>query len=182
MTQYLVRYEDGVEEVTEASSIDEAKRYARKSLREGDWQTDYTVWPSARIYAEGEDGDWVEVGETYITVHPEEPPCADDEDGYEHEWVEEGVQLNGGGVVITEVCHHCGTLRERDTWSGGLRRESVSYREPDRETLRYFRRLGREAADEAELMAEPPAKLGALARAAYMERMEERLAKAREEV
>jgi hypothetical protein len=178
--EYLIRYCDGVEEVVEASDIDEAKQLARAALREGDWQGEETVWPSATIYSMNADGEWEEAAEVRVAIHPQPPPCAEDEDGEElaHEWAGEDMQVNGGGVVVTEVCHHCGTIRERDTWSDGTRRESITYRESDAETLRRFREEGSKAADGAELAAEPPAHLGALAREAYRWRMEERLRKA----
>jgi hypothetical protein len=183
MAEFLIRFEDGVEETVEAESLDEAKKLAREMLREGDWQGETTCWPSATIYRDV-DGEWVEAGETYITVHPEEPDCAEDEDGeeLEHDWVDSDTQLHGGGVVVTEVCRHCGVVRVRDTWSDGRRRESISYRESDAETLRHFREEGRKAADRAELAEEPPAHLGALAREAYRERMEERLSETYEYV
>jgi hypothetical protein len=173
--EYLIRFCDGVEETVEAEGLEEAKKLAREMLREGDWQLDNeTCWPSATIYAE-EDGEWVEVAETYITVHPPEPGCAEDEEGeMDHDWVDSDTQLHGGGVVVTEVCRHCGVVRVRDTWSDGTRRESITYRESDAETLRHFREEGRKAADEAELMAEPPSSLGMLAREGYAERMEAR--------
>jgi hypothetical protein len=183
--KFLVRFEDGVEEVVEAESLDEAKKLARAALREGDWEGDETTcWPKAEVYAEGEDGEWELVGETYITVHPKEPPCAEDEDGGEmdHDWCDEDLQAHGGGMVVEEVCRHCGTVRVRDTWSDGLRRESVSYRDADKATVSRFREEGREAADAAALAEEPPSSLGALAREAFRERMEERIAEAREDV
>jgi hypothetical protein len=106
----------------------------------------------------------------------QEPDCTEDEDGVAlaHEWCEH--ERNSGGV--TEVCRNCGILKVRDTWSDGTRRESITYRESDAETLRRFREEGRKAADRAELAEEPPAHLGALAREAYRWRMDERLRKA----
>lgn len=60
-----------------------------------------------------------------IAIEPDEPDC---EDGHEHDWrspysvlggVKEnpGVWGNGGGVLLKEVCAHCGTYRITDTWA-----------------------------------------------------------------
>lgn len=86
-----------------------------------------------------------ETGETesgVATLDEDEPTC---EAGHEHAWcsphalvggLEEnpGVHGNGGGVIITEVCRHCGCKRTTDTWAQnpetgeqGLR--SVEYEE-----------------------------------------------------
>ncbi len=77
-----------------------------------------------------------------VTLEPDEPDCAR---GHEHDWqsphalvggLEEnpGVHGHGGGVIIAEVCPHCGCKRVTDTWGQnpsngqqGLR--TVSYEE-----------------------------------------------------
>lgn len=64
------------------------------------------------------------VGEFEEAVEPDEPECSEDE----HDWrsphdvvggVEEnpGVHGHGGGVVIHEVCRHCGCHKITDTWA-----------------------------------------------------------------
>lgn len=73
------------------------------------------------------DGDAARVGHrTFsIAVDPQEPECTH-EDG--HDWrspieivggIEEnpGVQGNGGGVVIEQVCMRCGCKKTTDTWA-----------------------------------------------------------------
>ncbi len=49
-----------------------------------------------------------------ITIEPDEPQCSHD-DG--HVWEETGVRGNGGGVICTDICAHCGTRRVTDTWA-----------------------------------------------------------------
>jgi len=79
-----------------------------------------------------------------IEIEPREPDC---EDGQTHDWqsphevvggLEEnpGVHGHGGGVVITEICAHCGLYRVTDTWAqdretGEQGLTSVAYQEAD---------------------------------------------------
>jgi len=49
-----------------------------------------------------------------VTIDPTEPKCAE---GHDHEWKDGGVHGNGGGVVSTDVCVHCGLVRATDTWA-----------------------------------------------------------------
>lgn len=86
-----------------------------------------------------------------VPVHPVVPECCAET----HDWasphsvlggLEEspGVVGHGGGVVITEVCRHCGTYRERDTWAtdratGEQGMEAVSYRAADTRSLEWAR-------------------------------------------
>lgn len=83
-----------------------------------------------------------------ITVEPNEPEC---EAGQDHDWqsphdvvggLEEnpGVQGHGGGVIIREVCAHCGCYRVTDTWaSHGAQQgfESVRYEDADDDSLAW---------------------------------------------
>jgi hypothetical protein len=77
-----------------------------------------------------------------VTLNPKEPECTNEN---KHRWetpyelvggIEEnpGVWGSGGGVIIKEVCIHCGCVRNTDTWAQrmsdgqqGLR--SISYEE-----------------------------------------------------
>ncbi len=73
-----------------------------------------------------------EVAEKSGTLELSPPDCIDD---HQHQWAPEqsgcaenpGVFGHGGGVVITEICEHCGTKKITDTWaddgSGGHRVE-----------------------------------------------------------
>jgi hypothetical protein len=42
-----------------------------------------------------------------------EPPC---DDARGHDWSQRSVCGSGGGVVVVEVCDHCGVRRITDTW------------------------------------------------------------------
>src|SRR5690606_32574639 len=115
---------------------------ASEYVEGGDWgertSTDWIdVWAWRRAYALDEDGEVVTLTldreRHTIELPPDEPECSE---GRAHEWHERGVRGHGGGVIITEVCAHCGRYRIIDTWAQrrdtgeqGLR--AVEYREPD---------------------------------------------------
>lgn len=96
----------------------------------GDWGDDSeTHYVDVNVWRMGvdKDGDIVPVDEEShtITVTPSVPDCEDD---CEHDWqspyeivggIKEnpGVWGKGGGVVIHEVCMHCGCERTTDTWA-----------------------------------------------------------------
>lgn len=51
-----------------------------------------------------------------------------------------GVRGNGGGIIMTEVCQHCGLYRVTDTWDqslDGQPREVIHYREADELSLEW---------------------------------------------
>lgn len=50
-----------------------------------------------------------------------EPVCLEDE----HNWRERECRGQGGGVLVTEVCKHCGWTRYTDTWHQDPRDGSV---------------------------------------------------------
>lgn len=135
---------------------------AQQYVSDGDWgEVESTCWIKVwawRVgYALDEDGDPVTLRIDRdchtVTLDPEEPDCTDDHAG--HNWrsphsvlggIKEnpGVWGNGGGVIIREVCAHCGVYRETDTWAQdretgeqGLR--SVQYREADEVSERWVR-------------------------------------------
>lgn len=132
--------EEGFEydEIT-ASSADEALQIAIDNCDRANYpDCEGTFFIDVRV-------DCEETGErdsTTVPLEPMEPDCADDE---AHDWqsphslvggLEEnpGVHGNGGGVVITEVCRHCGCKRVTDTWAqnpsnGEQGLESVEYEE-----------------------------------------------------
>ncbi len=104
-----------------ATSGREAKEIAESQMErwsdgEGDPKTE---WHDATLT--GEDGT-----DTSLTVRvdPAEPDCS----AGKHDWQSPhdivggcesnpGVHGHGGGVVITEVCVHCGCSRTTDTWA-----------------------------------------------------------------
>lgn len=55
-----------------------------------------------------------QAGSLRIEVPPQEPDCLDDHD---HEWTDEVVRGNGGGIRSTDRCAHCGVRRTYDTWA-----------------------------------------------------------------
>ena len=140
-----------------AESGDEA---ASDYVSEGDWgDSDRTSWVHVTTWRRSvtidSDGDVDEVKidqDTHtVEIEPTEPDCAD---GHEHEWtnphdVVGGVEGNpgcwgngGGGIILHEVCPHCGWTRITDTWAqdpvtGEQGLTSVEYQDdPDnRQTL-----------------------------------------------
>lgn len=150
---------NAVEDYPDAESGAEA---AQEYVAAGDWGSEtFTEWVRVRVWRTAvtldTDGDpvrlRVDTEHHTITVEPDEPDCADDE---AHEWCSPhsvlggctenpGVQGHGGGVIITEICRHCGTYRVTDTWDHdpstweqGL--TSVEYREGDEASFTYVLR------------------------------------------
>lgn len=84
------------------------------------------------------------VGQRDIIVQQEPPECSQDE----HEWANQSVVGHGGGVIITETCHHCGTVRVTDTWHQDSQSgrvwpvDHVSYREADDDSLEWVEAAG----------------------------------------
>lgn len=92
-----------------------------------------------------------------ITIDAEEPDCSGDD----HDWqspigvvggIKEnpGVCGNGGGVIVMEVCAHCGRYRETNTWAqrpdtGEQGLTEVSYRDADERSLEWVAELQSEA-------------------------------------
>lgn len=185
---YTLRYTDGSGVVTdlEAETDEEALDAARDDIKSGDWDlSEGTIWVSGDVYL----GDDL-VDSVTVALAPEEPECAD---GHTHDWASPhwlvgglkenpGVQGNGGGVIYTEACPHCGAQKVTDTWAqnpetGEQGLTSVKY-----ETGVYasaFVARGEAKADDAEIQTEAEAEehtadWGLLARDAYRERMAER--------
>lgn len=78
----------------------------------GDWTPDEggtTVWYT--ITAIDRDG---ERAERKVAFDPPEPKCTD---GHSHDWASPRVYGHGGGVIIHEVCAHCGLHKYTDTWA-----------------------------------------------------------------
>lgn len=132
--------EEGYEydEIT-ADSAEEALGIARDNCDRANYpESEGTLYINIRVSCEetGEDAS-----ET-VTLEAPEPDCAHSET---HDWcsphslvggLEEnpGVHGKGGGVVVTEVCRHCGCKRVTDTWAqnpstGEQGLESVEYEE-----------------------------------------------------
>jgi hypothetical protein len=120
----------------------------------GDWDASESTfwihdhaWPVDPVTSEELDADRVDVR---VAFEPAEPNC--DHDGG-HDWksphsvlggLEDnpGVWGKGGGVVIREVCLHCGAYRVTDTWAqdrstGVQGLESVTYEDADDDSLEW---------------------------------------------
>lgn len=154
MATYLCN--DGNAELEiEADSAEEA---AQEYVNGGSWEDEpKTSWVTVyveEIEGKDEDGERI-LGDHVqytIEIEPTEPrkmaECG-------HEWESPhsvvgglrenpGVRGHGGGVIITEVCRHCGGYRITDTWAQnpqtgeqGLR--SVEYREADDDSEEWIR-------------------------------------------
>lgn len=128
--------DSGVVEIIEA---DDAESAARAYFEAGGWDTsDGPVF--GRVETRSAGG---EVAGHEFTLPMNEPDC----EASEHDWQRPhaivgglaenpGVHGHGGGVVITEVCAHCGAYRVTDTWAtnpvdGTEGHETVTYRDPD---------------------------------------------------
>ena len=99
----------------------------RKNCKNGEWDNEQTIWvddwacPIDPVTDSPSDEDRVDVT---TTIEVDEPNC----EKSDHDWqsphdivggCEEnpGVHGHGGGVVITEVCAHCGMYKITDTWA-----------------------------------------------------------------
>ena len=154
MAKYLCN--DGNAELEiEADSAEEA---AQEYVDGGSWgdepKTSWVTVHVEEIEGEDEDGDQIlgDHEQHTIEIEPTEPgkmaECG-------HEWESPhsvvgglcenpGAHGHGGGVIITEVCRHCGGYRITDTWAQnpqtgeqGLR--SVEYREADDDSEEWVR-------------------------------------------
>ena len=130
----------------------------------GEWgEITSTIWVHVSTWVEemDDDGEVVRLEEERHTVKidPEEPECRHDEG---HDWrspysvlgglrENPGVRGNGGGVVCTSVCRHCGAYQISDSWAqdpetGEQGLDSLEYRESDEASLAYvFRKLVEDA-------------------------------------
>lgn len=127
-------------------TADSAEEAAQEYVDGGDWgDRSETSWISVYVQEIDEDGE--EVGEREsitVTLDAEEPDCVD---GQAHDWrspysvigglkENPGVWGHGGGVIIREVCAHCGRYKITDTWAqnrstGEQGLTSVSYEDAD---------------------------------------------------
>lgn len=132
---------------------------AQDYVGDGDWgfrvETDWIDVDAWRVgYLLGADGRAIKVeidrASHKIALEPEEPECEQPE----HDWrspysvlggVREnpGVWGHGGGVVIREVCAHCGRYRITDTWAqhratGEQGLTSTSYEDADERSLAWI--------------------------------------------
>lgn len=118
-----------------------------ETLWVNDWATPIDPVTDEPIYGERVD--------VTTTIEVDEPDC----EKSEHDWqsphdivggCEEnpGVQGNGGGVVITEVCAHCGMYKITDTWAqnrstGEQGLTSVEYADADDRSEQWLKNEAR---------------------------------------
>lgn len=80
-----------------------------------------TIWIDVAVRNIDDDSDFAG---TTVALDPKPPRC----DGEDHQWAaphellggcreSPGVSGHGGGVIIREVCRHCGIYRITDTWA-----------------------------------------------------------------
>lgn len=84
-----------------------------------------------------EDYDFVE--SFSIAVNPSEPDCPEGV----HDWYQENVNGNGGGVIVTECCNHCDCTKITNTWAhnpstGEQGLKSIHIRKCVRVQVTYF--------------------------------------------
>jgi len=142
MSTYICNDGSGESEI----EAEDPQSAAQEYVDGGDYSPEeQTIWVNVTVT--DDDGD---VTHVKITIDPDEPECADD-DG--HKWASPirlvggirenpGVHGHGGGVMIHEVCAHCGCHRHRNTWAqdpddGTQGLDSVRYEEADDETLTW---------------------------------------------
>lgn len=136
------------------SGADAAAEYVGDgSAWEGAQRVHVTTWQVGIGYDDDDEETYEETyGEERHTVEctVAEPACANE---HEHDWqspydllggLEEnpGVQGKGGGVIIREVCRHCGQYRVTDTWAqdestGEQGLTSVEYQDADDDSLAW---------------------------------------------
>jgi hypothetical protein len=104
-----------------ATSCEEALTLAREGVDRANYDVQHTIWIDVRVRCVLSD----ESDSDTVALDPDAPPCADSSG---HDWESPielvggcrenpGVHGHGGGVVITEVCMHCGCERVTDTWA-----------------------------------------------------------------
>jgi len=123
MNRYLCDDGNAEIEIRAETALEAAQEY----VDDGDWNPiESTSWITVYVQQIGPDGE--EIGERNvhtIAIEPQEPDCSHD-DG--HDWQSPyevlgglkenpGVWGKGGGVVVTEVCAHCGQYRITDSWA-----------------------------------------------------------------
>lgn len=159
MSKKYLCYDGGIELEIEANSAEEA---AREYVDGGDCSE--TIWINVYVTPVDDSGEAIEDERERmtITLDPDEPDC---EDGEEHDWrspysvlggIEEnpGVWGHGGGVIIDEVCAHCGRYKTTDTWAqnpetGEQGLKSVAYRDADDDSLAWLSRRAKREVEEA---------------------------------
>lgn len=141
MRRYRLLDRHGEQFAFRARDIERAKQRAVRWLLAQQWAPETlrrTIWPSV-VLEDIASGEQVRIS---ITVHPRPPECTSER---RHRWTRDyivgGVKMNPGvwahvgGVVVTEVCRHCGCVRRTDTGAtdpetGRQGLTQISYQQP----------------------------------------------------
>lgn len=146
-TKYIFKDGGGGEGTVELAAGEDPYQAWIEWMEAGMWpQVKTTEWIHGSVV--DEQGN---VEHYTFALHPEVPPCR--EDDIEHEWCSPlsvvgglkenpGVWGHGAGVIIKEICAHCGVYRIIDTWAqdrstGEQGLTSVEYWEPDPASLAF---------------------------------------------
>lgn len=148
--EWKLREKDYVYDTVFASSATEALAIAQTNVDRGNYgdSTD-TLYIDISVSCT----DTGEEDSETVTLEPVEPDCLE---GEEHDWrspysvlggIEEnpGVWGHGGGVIIKQVCAHCGRYQITDTWAqrrdtGEQGLTEVSYEDADDDSLAWLTR------------------------------------------
>ena len=117
---YLVNDGNCAIEIDAASSSEAAQIY----VDDGDWEPCNKTWWCHVTTWQEQDGEVINQESHMVAVDPDEPSC----DADYHEWYSPhslvgglkenpGVFGHGGGVVVVEICRHCGLTKTTDTWA-----------------------------------------------------------------
>lgn len=116
---FVIEYE-GRQDDIKTESMAQAIALAEEYIRGGDYSTDDgSVYVSYHVEETAPPHE--REGNT-IVINPVAPDCSD---GGGHDWraggggaaENPGVHSHGGGVIIREICSHCGVIRITDTWA-----------------------------------------------------------------
>jgi len=164
-------YEDCDCYATHWGTLEEAMAAARCNIDAANYEVTQTIWIDYRVVCKesGEEDGGIEQLDPLppmCEVVFSDPDCAS---GHDHDWCSPlevvggcksnpGVHGHGGGVVITEVCSHCGCYRVTDTWAqrpdtGQQGLTSVEYRDADDASTAW---VGGDECTMAESEAAPP--------------------------
>lgn len=149
MNKYILRDpKSGAQEEVYAEddddAIEQASAWALAWGRDMDPEQDETFWIDVEVWL----GD--DFWPVTVAVDPKEPWC----NRSSHDWdsphtllggceKNPGVFGNGGGVIIKEVCDHCGAYRVKNTWAqrpdnSAEGMKSIKYLKPDKASIDWI--------------------------------------------
>lgn len=161
MATYELRTEDGYCERFIAASDEAARGKALDSMSDAAFDlSGGTVWFHGDLFKIIEEETEDLIDHLTYTFDPPEPDCDGEHD---HDWQSPysvvggirdnpGVWGHGGGVIIREVCAHCGRYKVTDTWAqdpstGEEGLEAVWYEDADSASTEWVASLQGECAE-----------------------------------